>query len=313
MSEYQYFEFRAVDRPLSAADREALRALSSRAKVTATSFINSYNFGDFGGDPAKLMERWFDLHLYLANWGSRRLMIRLPKRLFDRARLETLLDKVECAELRVAGENLILDIARDELDLEDWQDDSRRLAGLAPLRGELLAGDLRLFYLLWLTEVEVDMFGPDEPEPMPGIGPLTASLEAFAAFFGLDPDLVEAAAERSPAAPRTVGELRARAEAIRLAHERAAVEEIKKARRPRLDALAQRGDSVWDEVEAEIAYRNTAGYDKAVGLLADLRLLAEERGMAADYARRLTAIKERHSRKPQFLVRLAKTDEQSER
>jgi hypothetical protein len=28
------------------------------------------------------MERWFEFHLYLANWGLRRLMIRLPKRLF---------------------------------------------------------------------------------------------------------------------------------------------------------------------------------------------------------------------------------------
>ena len=31
---------------------------------------------------------------------------------------------------------------------------------------------------------------------MPGIGPMTAALEAFAAFFGIDPDLVQVAAER---------------------------------------------------------------------------------------------------------------------
>ena len=31
---------------------------------------------------------------------------------------------------------------------------------------------------------------------MPGIGPLTGALEGFADFFGIDPDLVEAAAER---------------------------------------------------------------------------------------------------------------------
>jgi hypothetical protein len=78
MSEYQYYEFQAVDRPLSETDREALRDLSTRARITATSFTNSYEWGDFRGDPAKLMERWFDLHLYFANWGSRRLMIRLP-------------------------------------------------------------------------------------------------------------------------------------------------------------------------------------------------------------------------------------------
>ena len=203
MSEYQYYEFQAIDRPLGEADREALRALSTRARITATSFTNSYQWGDFKGDPAKLMERWFDLHLYLANWGTRRLMIRLPKRLVDRRLLDGVLGKVDCAELRAAGENVVLDIMREEVEAEDWDDDSGWLAALAPLRAEVLAGDLRLFYLLWLTAVEADDLEADEAEPMPGIGPLTPALEAFTEFFGLDPDLVEAAAERSaPAMPR---------------------------------------------------------------------------------------------------------------
>jgi hypothetical protein len=77
MSEYQHYEFQAIDRPLSEADRQALRDLSTRARITATSFTNSYEWGNFKGDPAKLMERWFDLHLHFTNWGSRRLMIRL--------------------------------------------------------------------------------------------------------------------------------------------------------------------------------------------------------------------------------------------
>ena len=196
MSEYQYFEFQAIDRPLSQADREALRDLSTRARITATSFTNSYEWGDFKGDPAKLMERWFDLHLYLANWGSRRLMIRLPTRMVNRDLLDAFLGEVDCAALTVTGENLILDIALDEVESEDMEDGSGWLAALTPLRAEVLAGDLRLFYLLWLTAVEADTFEADEPEPMPGIGPMTAALEAFAAFFGIDPDLVQVAAER---------------------------------------------------------------------------------------------------------------------
>jgi len=195
LSEYQYYEFQAIDRPLTDADRQALRALSTRARITATSFTNSYEWGDFKGDPAKLMERWFDLHLYMANWGSRRLMIRLPKRLVNRPFLDRFLGDADCARLQVAGENLIIDIWRDEVEFEDWSDATGWLAALAPLRADVLAGDLRLFYLLWLTAVEADAWQADEPEPMPGIGPMTASLEAFAAFFGLDPDLVQAAAE----------------------------------------------------------------------------------------------------------------------
>jgi hypothetical protein len=42
MSEYQYYEFQAIDRPLNAVDREALRALSERARITANSLTNAY-------------------------------------------------------------------------------------------------------------------------------------------------------------------------------------------------------------------------------------------------------------------------------
>ncbi|MDO9461984.1 MAG: hypothetical protein Q7N95_17945 [Alphaproteobacteria bacterium] len=198
MSEFQYYEFQAVDRPLDEADHQALRALSTRARITATSFTNVYEWGDFKGDPATLMERWFDLHLYLANWRARRLMIRLPKRLADQQRLKAFLCKTDCAVLRASGENLILDIAQDEVELDgDWDDGSGWLAALAPLRADMLAGDLRLCYLLWLTAVEANTVEADDPEPMSGIGPVTGALEAFTAFFGIDPYLVQAAAEHS--------------------------------------------------------------------------------------------------------------------
>ena len=370
MSEYQYYEFQAIDRPLGEDDRHALRVLSTRARITATSFTNSYEWGDFKGDPAELMERWFDLHLYLANWGSRRLMIRLPGRLIDRRLVDRFIGGVDCVEVRIAGANLILDIARDEVETdEDWDDGSGWLAALAPLRADLLAGDLRLFYLLWLTAVEADAFKADDREPMPGIGPMTGALKAFATFFGLDPDLVWAAAERpapnstspdavrkaiaamsdgektawlvrlfdgdahalaewragvrnqltptdaSPAAARTVGELRSRARAIRLARERAKAEkaaaecrrlavEAERARRVRLEAIARRGEAVWREIETEIERRNASGYDKAAALLLDLRMIAEEAGTIAEFARRLRTIRERHARKERFIERL---------
>jgi len=142
MSEYQYYEFQAIDRPLTGADRQALRDLSTRARITATNFTNSYEWGDFKGDAAKLMERWFDLHLYMANWGSRRLMIRLPARLIDRDRLDALLGEVDCVRLEVVGENLILDIARDEIEFDDWDDGSGWLAALTPLRDDVLSGGM---------------------------------------------------------------------------------------------------------------------------------------------------------------------------
>ena len=200
MSEYQYYEFQAIDRPLGEADRAALRKLSSRADITATRFTNEYHFGDFHGNPRKLMERWFDLHLYHASWGTRTIMIRIPKQLLDASRLDEFISEVDEVELHAAGKNVIVEISFNSEESGrgyGYGDDGVRglLDELAPLRYDLLAGDLRLFYILWLTALERDFFLPDRPEPLPGIGPLSASLAEFARFFGVDRDLVQAAAE----------------------------------------------------------------------------------------------------------------------
>jgi len=43
MSEYQYYEFLAVDRPLDERQQAEVRTLSTRARITATSFTNEYH------------------------------------------------------------------------------------------------------------------------------------------------------------------------------------------------------------------------------------------------------------------------------
>lgn len=196
MSEYQYYEFQAIDRPLDRTAREALRSISSRARITATSFTNHYEWGDLKGDPRKFMEQWFDLHLYLANWGTRRLMMRLPKRFLNRMDVDQFLREVDWVDVLTSGGNVIVDIHRDEVEPgDDWDDGSGRLAALAPLRADVLSGDLRVFYLLWLTAVQDELISDNEVEPLSGIGPLTGALEAFAEFFDIDRELVQAAAE----------------------------------------------------------------------------------------------------------------------
>jgi hypothetical protein len=54
VSEYQYYEFRALDRRLTAEQQRRLRSLSSRAEISATRFTSEYSFGDFQrqGHPA---------------------------------------------------------------------------------------------------------------------------------------------------------------------------------------------------------------------------------------------------------------------
>lgn len=43
MGEYQYCEFVAIDTPLTPKQMAELRARSSRANITQTSFVNDYN------------------------------------------------------------------------------------------------------------------------------------------------------------------------------------------------------------------------------------------------------------------------------
>ncbi|MGW0517128.1 hypothetical protein [Crossiella sp. NPDC003009] len=79
MSEYQYYEFLALDQPLTEEQMIELRSLSTRAEITPTSFTNSYQWGSFRGDPAAMVQDYFDAFLCLANWGTRQLMFRLPR------------------------------------------------------------------------------------------------------------------------------------------------------------------------------------------------------------------------------------------
>lgn len=57
MSEYQYYEFSAIDRPLSAREMNELRSYSTRAHITPTSFVNDYSWGSFKGDEHAWMEK----------------------------------------------------------------------------------------------------------------------------------------------------------------------------------------------------------------------------------------------------------------
>ena len=45
MSEYQYLEFQAIDRPLTKNQMTELRSYSTRARITRASFVNEYSWG----------------------------------------------------------------------------------------------------------------------------------------------------------------------------------------------------------------------------------------------------------------------------
>jgi hypothetical protein len=208
VSEYQYYEFVAVDRPLDPEEQSAVRSLSTRARITDTSFVNEYEGGDFQGDPNQLMERYYDAHLYLANWGSRRVILRLPHELLsvETAARYCVDDQVTAWQ---SGDHLILDLTSEDEDADgSWDfEPEGTLSAIIGVRDEVAAGDHRPLYLAWLAaygtwERDEDAFGDDtederEPPVPPGLGALTASQRELATFLRLDSDLLAVAAEGS--------------------------------------------------------------------------------------------------------------------
>ncbi len=202
MSEYQYYEFVAIDRPLTREEMAELRSRSSRATITPTSFINEYHWGDLKGDPADWMRCYFDAFVYVANWCSCRLALRVPHAVFSNAELKRFSTKYALT-VDDSGSHWIIDWSLDESEDYDrfGMEDGRGWMGrLAPLRDELLRGDLRPLYLGWLAGVTSREIGDNaaEPEVPPGMSQLSAAQQALAEFLGIDPDLLAAAASGGP-------------------------------------------------------------------------------------------------------------------
>ncbi|MBI4536675.1 MAG: hypothetical protein HY712_01815 [candidate division NC10 bacterium] len=200
MSEYQYYEFQAIDRTLTAEEMRVLRSYSTRATITPTRFTNHYNWGSFRGDPSAWMEKYFDAFFYFANWRTYELMFRLPRRLLD-LDLAMQYCRGNIARARTKGDFVILEFLVQDEEYGDGSDDgSGWLSSLLPLRAELASGDYRMLYLGWLSSVQADELDEDAlGPPVPaGLGSLTAPLQAFADFLRLDPDLIAAAAIGSP-------------------------------------------------------------------------------------------------------------------
>jgi hypothetical protein len=204
MSEYQFYEFLALDRPLSAKDMAALRQITSRAEITPTRLCNVYHYGDFRGDPRALMMKYFDAMVYVTNWGTRQLMLKVPRAALALAdvapyRVEDVVETV------VNEQHLLLDLQWNDEEGGEWIEDEEAqdwLSSIVPIRSDLLRGDLTALYLAWLHgaarefDPEEDE-APVEPPVPPGLRALSAPYQALCRFLDVDETLVAAAAEHS--------------------------------------------------------------------------------------------------------------------
>ncbi len=205
MSEYQYYEFQALDRRLTEAEMAEVSNLSSRVRPTPTQAVFVYNWGDFRSDPLQVLGRYYDAMLYMANWGTRQLAFRLPKQI---VRIDELrqYEYAEFIELHEQAEHVILDLKYWDEDGGGggWLEGEGTLSQVVSLRDDILRGDYRALYWVHLKIVlaEAAMLEEDEeffeaPVP-PNLSVITRPLEKLIEFYELDPDLVAAAIRNLP-------------------------------------------------------------------------------------------------------------------
>lgn len=199
MSEYQYYEFQKLDGLLTETQIDKLRNISTRAKISPTSFTNFYTFGNgLKANTLDLMDHYFDAHLYFANWGSRDLRFKIPKDLISLKKVmpfntaKTL--KIRTTEKYVHFE-FVFDIEPEYCEPELQQS----LSSLIHLRQEILEQDYRCLYLAWLKDVSENLI-PDyefEPPVPDGLNQLSRSQTTFVEFLEVGPDLLLIATENS--------------------------------------------------------------------------------------------------------------------
>jgi hypothetical protein len=201
MSEYQYYEFAAIDQPLTGMEMSKLRAVSSRAVITPNGFTNHYHWGSLKADTIDWMRSYFDAFVYSADWCSCELALRLPKAAFDENELLPFISQ-STFRLESSDTHWILwwTLSQSE-DYDRFAEDDGIgwMRRLMPLRDELLRGDLRSLYLSWLAAADERTDDELEPEVPAGLADLSPAQQALVEFMEIDLDLLEAACAGSAA------------------------------------------------------------------------------------------------------------------
>ncbi|WP_143473495.1 hypothetical protein [Flavilitoribacter nigricans] len=215
MSEFQLYQFKAVDRPLTTEEQCEVGSWSSRTQPTSTSATFSYAYGDFPKDEEKVVEEYFDIMLYLANWGSKRLMMRFPKKLVDQDAISKFLinadDSFTTHLALIERHNcFLLDFYWSDEEGGEWIDEEAyRVGEFVAIREGILTGDYRALYLFWLKlaafkaqwepwegNEEDNLEIPAPPIP-PNLKKMNGALKTLVDFFEIDIDLIAAAQQAS--------------------------------------------------------------------------------------------------------------------
>jgi len=212
MSEYQRYEFMTIDRPLTRVQLDAVNALSSHIEASSTHALIEYHWGDFKHNPIGVLHEFFDGFLYWANWGSPELAFRFPRGILPVDLIDGY-DLDEFVKFTRYPDYDILDIHFGEMEAPDeWT--AYELGSLIAIRDELMEGDLRALYIVWLAaQIMIEGYDEEEieeeeeedweisvPPVPPGFGTLTAAQHSLAELLQVPQELLVAADRHSKAA-----------------------------------------------------------------------------------------------------------------
>jgi len=204
LSEFQYYHFETIDTPLTEKQQDELRAISSRAEITDTTFVNEYNYGDFRGDPTKVTAKYFDVMMYYSNFGNQELRFRFPKSAINLPMLKKY-EAADVTEFEIAGNFVVVSMLQNDEDSsrDFYEHFGKVISAIPSIREDILNGDYRILYISWLGGVMRGYVDEDSEEPPvpPGLKELTKPLKQLVDFFDLDNDWIEAAAQASGVPP----------------------------------------------------------------------------------------------------------------
>jgi hypothetical protein len=166
MSQYQHYEFHAIDKPL---DNEAMRAvndMSSRVRLSPRKAVFTYSYSDFRYRVEDVLTDHFDFMFYIANWGTRRLMMKFPEEVVDYEKLiqydtnEFDFFPIEIHVFKKRG-FVILDINHSEEEESWWIEEIDYGYEFLDIRKNIIDGDYQALFLIWLRFLE-EYYDSDE-------------------------------------------------------------------------------------------------------------------------------------------------------
>ncbi|MDN3512793.1 MAG: hypothetical protein NG747_00150 [Candidatus Brocadia sp.] len=273
MSEYQYYEFRAIDRPLTEAQKSRISALSSRARVTPHMASFVYNYGDFRV-------------LYLAWLKAAENALRAED--IDDDTLEppvppglNQLSDAQNVFVRFLGiDEVMLAVAAQKS--KEQKDDHLQPENLVKI--------------LSIKEQQDFLTRLSRGEPNLSVL-LNRRLHELA-------NTAQSSKEGALSGQRTIAWLIQAAEEWRRCKQEDERRKEELARKRRLEELALKENEVWLQVKALIEEKKPKSYDSAIGLLKDLRELAEYQGRLEEFKKHIAEIQQTYSSRPALRDRM---------